>query len=125
MKKFNEDSFREKFEHPSSSSAAQIYAVMNFSVIFASIALSCVSSVPAITKASEDERFKDSISLAEFVFQTVFALKFMLRFSVSSGKCKFMKNTLNTIDALAIFPYLILQTIEVEGSLDFTFLRMF
>ena len=122
------NSFREKirifFEYPESSRSAKLYGIGSFLLIVISVALTCAISLPRTGNDSRNGMFRDALFLTELVLQSIFGVEFLLKLSLSPEKIKFMKNTLNAIDAIAVLPYFIILVADVEKVPIAAFLKI-
>lgn len=109
------------FEHPESSKAARIVAIISVLVIILSIAIFCLETLPQFkhykviinsrnqTKVVEDD--VPSIYNPFFIFESIcivwFCIEFLLRAVACPSKLNFSKDIMNLIDVASIIPYFI------------------
>ncbi|XP_014668008.1 PREDICTED: shaker-related potassium channel tsha2-like [Priapulus caudatus] len=119
------------FEHPDSSWAARIVAVISISVIVCSVITFCIETLPQFGKPVEDDGgdnngtaptlktrqeiedmlLHDPFFITETVCVMWFALELFMRFISSPNRCKFWQSFMNVIDLTAIIPYFISLTV--------------
>ncbi|XP_056144672.1 potassium voltage-gated channel subfamily A member 1 [Lampris incognitus] len=127
------------FEHPESSGAARIIAIISVMVIVVSILIFCLETLPEFRAEKElREQFitmphptiaNESILVAPgfasfqdpfFIVETVcifwFSFELIMRFICSPSKTIFFKDVMNTIDFFAIIPYFV--TLGTELAKD-------
>ena len=108
------------FEYPESSFAARVIAIISLIVIWVSIGLFCIETLPDI-KARRVSKSKDHFFIIETVCITWFAIELVIRFIASPCKKKFVKHLGNIIDFLSLVPY-VLQVLDISDK--FAILRM-
>ncbi|XP_069056965.1 potassium voltage-gated channel subfamily A member 7 [Pleurodeles waltl] len=114
------------FEHPDSSSAARIIAIISVMVILISIVIFCLETLPDF----RDERdlslpvqpyqrsnntqsvmhkspFEDPFFIVETICICWFSFELMVRFIACPSKAAFFKDIMNMIDFVAIIPYFV------------------
>ncbi|KAM4650451.1 potassium voltage-gated channel subfamily A member 7 [Discoglossus pictus] len=114
------------FEHPDSSSAARIIAIISVMVILISIVIFCLETLPEF----RDERdlslpvqphhrsnithvivnkspFEDPFFIVETICICWFSFELTVRFIASPSKPAFFKDIMNMIDFVAIIPYFV------------------
>ncbi|NXH26240.1 KCNA2 protein, partial [Myiagra hebetior] len=117
-------------EHPESSPAARVVALMSVLVILVSIVVFCLETLPQFRPGAEGEvgrvsssssfstSSSSSVSLSSslssdpfFVVETVcicwFSLELLVRLVASPSKAAFFRSAMNLIDLAAIAPYFI------------------
>lgn len=96
-------------DDPSSSRAAAVYSSVMNPLIFVSVILSMLSRCdpPVIPGFSGDW-----LGYAQIMFDVLFTLEFLLRFTVAYSKLNFLTDPFNIIDFLASMPLLILDGID-------------
>nr|XP_033816560.1 potassium voltage-gated channel subfamily A member 7 [Geotrypetes seraphini] len=115
------------FEHPDSSSAARIIAIISVMVILISIVIFCLETLPEF----RDERdislpipphhnrgntthilvqrspFEDPFFIVETICICWFSFELLVRFATCPSKPAFFKDIMNMIDFVAIIPYFV------------------
>ncbi|XP_054623058.1 potassium voltage-gated channel subfamily A member 7-like [Dunckerocampus dactyliophorus] len=127
------------FEHPESSSAARIIAIISVMVIVVSILIFCLETLPdfRIEKETHEQNFYKDDSQAKnmsenmpaplsvfqdpfFLVETVcicwFSFELIMRFACCPSKIHFFKDVMNIIDFSAILPYFV--TLGTELARD-------
>ncbi|XP_048374369.1 potassium voltage-gated channel subfamily A member 7 isoform X2 [Sphaerodactylus townsendi] len=121
------------FEHPETSQAARIIAIISVMVILISIVIFCLetlpefrdeedmslpslhhrmnSSVPHVAPAKN--HFDDPFFIVETICICWFSFELLVRFLSSPSKPAFFKNVMNMIDFVAIIPYFVTLGTEV------------
>ncbi|XP_061666442.1 potassium voltage-gated channel subfamily A member 7-like [Syngnathoides biaculeatus] len=118
------------FEHPESSSAARIIAIVSVMVIVVSILIFCLETLPdfRVEKETREEYFykhhgqerntsetlppppnvfQDPFFIVETVCICWFAFELVMRFCCCPSKMHFFKDVMNIIDFSAILPYFV------------------
>ena len=109
------------FEHPESSLAARVAAIISVAVIIISIAIFCLETLPQFkhykvilnakneTKIIEDD--VPTITNPFFIIESIcivwFCIEFLLRTIACPSKLRFCKDIMNWIDIASIIPYFI------------------
>ena len=98
--------------------------------IVLSIAANTVETVDCSDGLKCSDKYQDTFFALDTMFIVVFSLEFLIRFSLSSSRCAFMKDFFNIIDLMAIFPYylnliFILLVGPKEELVAFRVLRVF
>ncbi|XP_059162820.1 potassium voltage-gated channel protein Shaw-like [Physella acuta] len=109
-------------DHPRTSRLAMLYGITSFLFVATSIAGFCLETLPDlrptqtnITNATcsygNDNKTvhvalksNDALNVLDFICTIFFSLELVLRFVVSPGKFKFIRNIMNIIDLLALVP---------------------
>ena len=111
-------------EMPESSMAASLFAVVSCLLIAASTCLTCVQTLPSV-KATENAPFqRNPLLLVELSLNLFFGLEYLLRFLSAPKKWEFLKSFSNSIDFLAVYPYLIALAVDVKSVSTVKFLRV-
>ncbi|XP_061561952.1 potassium voltage-gated channel subfamily A member 7-like [Phycodurus eques] len=118
------------FEHPESSSAARIIAIISVMVIVVSILIFCLETLPdfRVDKETREEYFykhhgpetnisetmppppnvfQDPFFMVETVCICWFSFELIMRFCCCPSKMHFFKDVMNIIDFSAILPYFV------------------
>lgn len=123
------------FEHPESSQAARIIAIISVMVILISIVIFCLetlpefrderdislpplhhrlnSSVPVPHVPQAKNHFDDPFFIVETICICWFSFELLVRFLACPSKPAFFKNIMNMIDFVAIIPYFVTLGTEV------------
>ncbi|XP_061822196.1 potassium voltage-gated channel subfamily A member 7-like [Nerophis lumbriciformis] len=126
------------FEHPESSSAARIIAIISVMVIVVSILIFCLETLPdfRIEKETREQNFhkhSQAKNMSEnmppppsvfndpfFIVETVcicwFSFELIMRFACCPSKIHFFKDVMNIIDFSAILPYFVTLGTELARS---------
>lgn len=97
-------------DEPETSNFASIFALFSLTAICVAILSSCVLTVHSVTN-------KHVWSDIEKGLNFWFVLEFLLRFLTCPSKWYFVKNLMNWIDAVSIFPSFVMFFISNESSL--------
>ena len=111
-------------ENPETSVYAMAFAIVSLIMIFVSVFVACLETVPSIhvlTKISN--RFKDPWFLIELSLNSWFLLELSARFIFSPNKLRFLRSTLNVMDILAVVPYFFVLSFDNDVS-SLAFLRI-
>ncbi|XP_035687209.1 shaker-related potassium channel tsha2-like [Branchiostoma floridae] len=109
------------FDYPESSLWAKIIAVFSVSMIFLSIAVFCVGTMPGFdvdpldsamfsngTMLDKlDRAYEDHLFGVETACIIWFCFELAIRFYASPNKCSFMKDIMNIFDIVAIVPFFV------------------
>ncbi|CAH1225713.1 KCNA3 [Branchiostoma lanceolatum] len=107
------------FDYPESSFAAKVIAVISVSVIFLSIAVFCVGTIPGFDTdpldsnangtvlEKLDRAYQDQLFCVETFCIIWFCFELVIRFYASPNKCSFMKDIMNIFDIVAIAPFFV------------------
>ncbi|KAG5670750.1 hypothetical protein PVAND_000991 [Polypedilum vanderplanki] len=126
------------FEHPDSSQAARVVAIISVFVILLSIVIFCLETLPKFkhykifsttiktTKIEEDEvpDLTDPFFMIETVCIVWFTFEFIVRLISSPNKLQFFSDMMNIIDIIAIIPYFITLATVVAEEEDLMFLPL-
>lgn len=109
------------FEYPESSFYARIIAIISLVIIWVSIALFCIETLPEVrnkrtrnittlsSSLSKETKTTESTKDEFFIIETIctawFAIELLLRFISAPYKLKFIRYPGNIIDFLSIIPY--------------------
>ena len=100
-------------EYPWTSQFAQIVAFFSLAMVLVSTITFVLSTIEEFQMPTESEvgvvvKYQVVISVIEVIDHVVvifFTLEYLLRLVVSPRKIKFVKNTMNLVDLLAILPF--------------------
>jgi hypothetical protein len=107
------------FEYPESSYYARCVAIVSVIVIFISIALFCIETLPSVkTKQNLSPTAKDDFFLIETICTMWFTTELLMRFIASPNKLAFVKQTGNIIDLFSILPYFLQTLFSMSSKLD-------
>nr|DBA15945.1 TPA: hypothetical protein GDO54_003398 [Pyxicephalus adspersus] len=113
------------FEHPDSSSAARIIAIISVMVILISIVIFCLETLPEFRDErdlslpvqpfhrnsthgfKENSPFEDPFFIVETICICWFSFELSVRFVACPSKPAFFKDIMNMIDFVAIIPYFV------------------
>ncbi|KAI8495493.1 optic nerve structural organization [Branchiostoma belcheri] len=109
------------FDYPESSVAAKAIAVISVSIIFVSIAVFCVETIPGFDANPLDSAifsndtimdplfraYEDQLFCVETVCIIWFCFELIIRFYASPNKCSFIKDVMNIFDIVAIVPFFV------------------
>ncbi|XP_077313624.1 potassium voltage-gated channel subfamily A member 7 [Lithobates pipiens] len=114
------------FEHPDSSSAARIIAIISVMVILISIVIFCLETLPEfrderdlslpvqpLHRSNTTQSFKEKSPFEDpfFIVETIcicwFSFELSVRFFACPSKPAFFKDIMNMIDFVAIIPYFV------------------
>ncbi|KAM8927043.1 potassium voltage-gated channel subfamily A member 7-like isoform 1-T1 [Pelodytes ibericus] len=114
------------FEHPDSSSAARIIAIISVMVILISIVIFCLETLPefrderdlslpvqphhrinATHSIHQKSPFEDPFFIVETICICWFSFELSVRFFACPSKAAFFKDIMNMIDFVAIIPYFV------------------
>ncbi|CRK94909.1 CLUMA_CG008401, isoform A [Clunio marinus] len=126
------------FEHPDSSSAARMVAIISVFVILTSIVIFCLETLPKFkhykifsttiktTKIEEDEvpDLGDPFFMIETVCIVWFTFEFIVRLISCPNKLSFFSDMMNIIDIIAIIPYFITLATVVAEEEDLMYLPL-
>lgn len=117
------------FEHPDSSGAAKIIAIVSVMVILISIIIFCIETLPefreddqvfnnhlpanSTTAVKRLSPYTDPFFLLETICIVWFCFELFIRFLACPSKPTFFKDIMNTIDIVAIMPYFITLGLEL------------
>ena len=101
------------FEYADSSRAARFVAGWSALIVFLSIILSCLETIPNSKNPINNEGEQPWISL-ELFCGCWFLIEYLVRFISSPSKCEFFKSFLNTIDLLSILPYILNLCVDMN-----------
>nr|XP_056719292.1 potassium voltage-gated channel subfamily A member 7 [Euleptes europaea] len=121
------------FEHPESSQAARIIAIISVMVILISIVIFCLETLPEFRDdqdmslppshhrmntsiphvAPSKNHFDDPFFIVETICICWFSFELLVRFLACPSKPAFFKNIMNMIDFVAIIPYFVTLGTEV------------
>ncbi|KAG9481517.1 potassium voltage-gated channel subfamily A member 7-like [Eleutherodactylus coqui] len=123
------------FEHPDSSSAARIVAIISVMVILISIVIFCLETLPEfrderdlslpvqpyhrsnITQTFKEKNpFHDPFFIVETICICWFSFELTVRFIASPSKAAFFKDIMNMIDFVAIIPYFVALGTELARN---------
>ena len=118
-------------EYPDSSFVARIVSMFSLLVIITSIVTFCWETMPDynankidMSKASANIKLTIKILNDVELFCIVyFTFEILLRFLCSPKKWSFVKDILNIIDIVSIFPFYVTLVFSMEGSVSIYFLR--
>lgn len=88
-------------DEPSSGRGAQIWSIFIVVVIFGSCVVFTLSTQPELM----EEPWVEVFFIAETFCVMVFTLEYLVRFTVSKIKLKFIFNLMNVIDLLSVAPW--------------------
>ncbi|KAM3863697.1 potassium voltage-gated channel subfamily A member 7 [Diretmus argenteus] len=120
------------FEHPESSGAARIIAIISVMVIVLSILIFCLETLPEFKEQREQLTTANRTALDPpsftqdpfFIIETVcicwFSFELIMRFLCAPSKIHFFKDVMNTIDFFAIIPYFVTVGTELARDKDAT-----
>ncbi|XP_068035027.1 LOW QUALITY PROTEIN: potassium voltage-gated channel subfamily A member 7-like [Anomalospiza imberbis] len=123
-------------EHPESSPAARVVALLSVLVILVSIVVFCLETLPQFRSGAEGEvggvtpssfsssssstspssSFSDPFFLVETICICWFSLELLVRLVASPSKAAFFRSAMNLIDLAAIAPYFIAWAPSWRGS---------
>ncbi|CAG9807415.1 unnamed protein product [Chironomus riparius] len=126
------------FEHPDSSQAARVVAIISVFVILLSIVIFCLETLPKFkhykifsttiktTKIEEDEvpDLTDPFFMIETICIVWFTFEFIVRIISCPNKLSFFSDMMNIIDIIAIIPYFITLATVVAEEEDLMFLPL-
>ncbi|OCT73152.1 potassium voltage-gated channel subfamily A member 7 [Xenopus laevis] len=122
------------FEHPDSSSAARIIAIISVMVILISIVIFCLETLPEFRddrdislpvhphRANSTHHFKEKNPFEDpfFIVETIcicwFSFELSVRFIACPSKAAFFKDIMNMIDFVAIIPYFVALGTELARN---------
>ncbi|XP_069596992.1 potassium voltage-gated channel subfamily A member 7-like [Ranitomeya imitator] len=123
------------FEHPDSSSAARIIAIISVMVILISIVIFCLETLPEFRDErdlslpvqpghrgnfthsfKEKSPFEDPFFIVETICICWFSFELSVRFIASPSKAAFFKDIMNIIDFVAIIPYFVALGTELARN---------
>ena len=110
-------------ENPETSGAAWLFAIFSLTNIFLSILTPCLETLRCINFASENTK-ETPWSIIELVLNVWFLIELIARFITSPDKAKFIRSTLNCIDAFVVIPYLFLYFLR-DKMTSLAFVRIF
>lgn len=88
-------------DEPTSGITARCYSFLSFAMIFGSIFLVVIETLPVFSEDVHAQHLIDEMDFAISVFMTI---EYLSRFAVSINKGRFLTNMLNVIDVIAILP---------------------
>lgn len=122
-----DQSCREKvweiFDKPESSLPARIYTFLSLLAIFFAITMDCFETTLPELSNSPDV-FADSWETTKLMVNMLFATEFLIRFTFSPSKMKFLCKTLNVIDFVAIFPSFLTYAMDLKNVKSILFVRV-
>uniref|UniRef100_A0A8D0E922 BTB domain-containing protein n=1 Tax=Salvator merianae TaxID=96440 RepID=A0A8D0E922_SALMN len=103
------------FEHPESSQAARIIAIISVMVILISIVIFCIETLPefrddrdiSLPVSFYQQLSEDPFFIVETICICWFSFELLVRFMACPSKPAFFKNIMNMIDFVAIIPYFV------------------
>ncbi|NP_001079105.1 potassium channel, voltage gated shaker related subfamily A, member 7 S homeolog isoform X1 [Xenopus laevis] len=122
------------FEHPDSSSAARIIAIISVMVILISIVIFCLETLPEFRDdrdvslpvhlhransthhLKEKSPFEDPFFIVETICICWFSFELSVRFFACPSKAAFFKDIMNMIDFVAIIPYFVALGTELARN---------
>eukprot|EP00795_Rhopilema_esculentum_P017648 gene17648-9292_t len=114
------------FENPESSTGAKVYSIVTFALIIISLSIEFALTVPEVQRDLKSKnrsgRVLKAFMTSEMVFHVFFATDFVLRIFFSPSVLRFFISATNIIDILAIFPYFMKFSFDLEkqyAKLDF------
>ena len=124
--KYQVNTVREKFwaffEDPAFSSFALTYAFIDIFLIALSIFITCLLSTSNDNYITITE---SGWAQLETAITTFFGVEFVIKFIITPRRLVFVKDFINIIDFIAIFPYLVMLIASGNNSTNWTFLRAF
>ena len=117
------------FECPESSIGAKIYSIGIFALIMISLTVEFTMTVPEVKMAIESKKKEADTThvylTIEMVFQTIFAIDFIVRILLSPSTIRFLISVGAIVDILAIFPYFLNIFADLKKySTNLDFLRV-
>lgn len=110
-------------EMPNSSNEAFGYAIVCFLLICISIITVCIETMPQF-------RYKGGVfatnpwSIAELLLNSWFLVELLVRFTFAPDRSKFLRDTLNWIDAVTVIPYFFTPFFSTKKIKSLGFLKI-
>eukprot|EP00112_Aurelia_sp_Birch-Aquarium-sp1_P017694 Seg413.5 transcript_id=Seg413.5/GoldUCD/mRNA.D3Y31 product="Potassium voltage-gated channel subfamily A member 4" protein_id=Seg413.5/GoldUCD/D3Y31 len=101
-----------------------IYIFLSSMMVFASIILACMITMPSIRQSRVKQLYKDPYFLTELVLNALFSIEYVLRLFASPEKRRFFISALNIIDLIAFLPFFIILLIDSSKIYDVTLLKI-
>lgn len=96
------------FEHPTSSLAARILAVISIIIVLVSIVVFCVESIPDVNpEKPEGKHMYKTWMIINSICNAWFTIEYVLRLISSPAKILFLRSSINIIDLISILPFYI------------------
>jgi hypothetical protein len=112
-------------DEPTSGMSARCYSFLSFAMIFVSIFLVIIETLPVFSADARAQHLIDDMDFAISVFMTV---EYISRFAVSINKGRFLTNMLNIVDVIAILPsyatYFFASARDFSGAKLFRVIRV-
>ena len=122
-----EDTFKFRLwkflEDPSYSYTARIYALVSVLFILTSTFVNCLVSIPPIRDHRTHNLHTDPWVQVEISLNVFFALEFLVRFFAAPNRRFFMRELMNIVDLVAVFPYFIAILVTANNFSNLVFIK--
>ena len=110
-------------QRPDSSKTAKYYAVLSMTMIFISVAISCLKTID-IFKSKSQIYHKNPWAMIELTLNIWFLIEIISRIISTPNIKAFLKSSMNWIDIFSVAPYFLIIIISTDETFSIAFLRM-
>ena len=111
-------------EYPETSKAAKVFAIFTFTLIGFSVLFACITTLPSIRLRDTHNIFCDEFFLTEFTLNLYFAVEYLFRLLTAPKRLRFLLSPLSIIDFIAVFPYFVILSTDVQKVSTVGFLKI-
>lgn len=111
-------------EYPETSKAAKVFAIFTFILIAFSVLFACFTTLPSIRVREIHNVFCDELFLTEFTLNLYFAVEYLFRLLTAPKRLRFVLSPLSIIDFIAVFPYFVVLSVDVQKVSTVGFLKI-
>ena len=111
------------FSNPDSSNFAAFYACISVFLIFVSVFVNCLVTIPPIRQERSHDVDSDIWVRVDLSINTFFAIEYLCRLYASPRRWSFVMDKMNMVDVAAIFPQLMIQILSKQELQHFTLIK--